>query len=179
MHEAIFALPFLVALGMITSGCDGFVAYQVDNETDRELETWILYADCEEIIGKRGEYQYARQLPPHSTVRVSEVTGSLPNTPWCLQVVDSDRQLVLAVPYTDTSGVSVAVREPVVPGPVIPLEEDLPGRSLGERFSEQPGGILFVLLSIVLGLGLLAAVAYAVFVIIRRARAGANPRHSS
>lgn len=173
--KRLLAIPGLVAFVLVSTACDSVVAYTVRNNTSEDLTAWVLFDDCERVVGYRDDYDYERDVPAGETAEVSDVTGSLPRGEWCLQVVDSERRIVLSEPYDHLRGSApdVVIREPITRGQTIPDESTLPTRSFTQsfwrEFTIQP--VTFIFSGLVL-VGMLIGIGFAV----RWAWRGANPR---
>jgi hypothetical protein len=160
----------IATVGILSTACDGSVAYTVVNQTDRPVTAWILYSECEDVTGYKGDYDYERSVGPGDTVEVSDVTGpgSVPRQPWCLQVVDQDRRLLLSEPYDDTGASTYVVTGDQQPGATIPRKDDLPQQpwldQTWDGFRDWPIVTAFYWLIL---LGFSAAVAFGAFITVR------------
>lgn len=155
---AICALP---AIAFLSMACDTFVSYTVVNETHEPVTAWILYRDCSDVTGYRGDYAYERTVPPGQTVEVSDITGPRPRQPWCLQIVDEDRRLLLSRPYDENGPGSYVVTPGLQPSTSIPEKSDLTERPWLDRiwrdFTNEPLYLVFYIFGIALWAGLAVA----------------------
>ncbi len=145
--KAIFYLGVtVVGLGglgicMLAIPYDPFVSYTVVNNTGEELLTWVMERDCSVVVGNKSDYLKTVVVPPHQTIEYRSFSEHAK----CIQVVTSDRHLVLARDY-DYRAV-VVISEPITASTVIPQESDLPsapGPSLIETLLTKPGRRLLV-----------------------------------
>ena len=155
-----------LTLAVVLTACDNFATYTVVNDTSEELITWPLLVDCKGVVGNKADYLHEEVIRPFETLHYSEVHGE-PRPSKCVQVVTSDRRLVLSEPYED--GGIYTVTTPVQPlGDPIPAQDDLPDRSVSESLRETPPALLVVWgLGLVFGLGVIAAFLFALFLTVR------------
>lgn len=136
--KRVLAVTVLLAVAVVTSGCDTFVGYTVTNNSSEDLQAWVFFNDCDKIVGYRDEYDYRRDIPAGSTVEVFGATGPLPKGDWCLQVVDSQQRLVMSEPYTNGAyELQLTVADPLTRGPQLPHEDERPKRPLPESLWRQ------------------------------------------
>jgi hypothetical protein len=166
--RAAVTLCALAAVGFLSTACDTWVGYTVVNNTDQPVTAWILYAECESVTGYRGDYVHERIVGPGETVEVSDITGAVPEQPWCLQVIDQDRKLLLSEPYDETGTRTYTVTRDLRPGATIPRKGDLPKQpwldDMWEGFREAPLAVGFYLVIVI---GFLAGLTYVAFITVR------------
>ena len=165
--------PVQITLGLVIAlaspalaACDAHIAFTVQNETDQPLLAWLLYEDCSVVVGKRGEYHYEDMIEPNGRLEVSDITGTNPPEPSCVQVATMDRRLLVSDAYA--SGGSYTVTDATPQGAFIPEEDDLPRQSVRERIGEAwEASPLTVILGLAVVLGVVVALGYAVWFNVR------------
>jgi hypothetical protein len=147
---------------VILSGCDAFIQFKVENNTDEQVTAWLLHDDCSTVVGEFGQYYYQTEIDPHRTETISDITGSQPPEPSCVQVVNSTRRLVLSEPYVyDRTYVVDDVNNP---GGYVPPESELP-KSLLDRYYDLPPAVI-----IVASWTLIAIIGFGAYMVFRRWR---------
>src|SRR5437870_1577195 len=97
----LITLVALAGLGSLVSACDGVAEYSVTNQTSETLITRPVFRDdCSQTGGFRSDYLDEKSVPPMSTTSVEYVYGAGLDTVRCIQVLTTDRQIVLADEYS-------------------------------------------------------------------------------
>ena len=125
----------VVTLGfaLMVSACvgDSFAEYDVVNNTDQDLLTWATVHDCDDGPGHKEDYLDAEVVTARSTHHYGQANfGSL----HCAWVATTDRQIVLADERTN-HGATFTVNEPLqTTGEHIPELDQLPDKTLWEKW---------------------------------------------
>jgi hypothetical protein len=163
-----------LTLAVVMTACDAVAEYTVVNETDRPLITRALFeGDCQMARGNSADYLPEQQVEPFEAYEFFDIYGAGIGSQGvkCVQVLTSDRRIILAAPYEE--GKTYEVKEPVrIIGEPAPEISDLPGQSgpnqILEGIREEPveNAIAIGFFLILIG-GTLAGFFYAIFITVR------------
>ncbi len=132
---------------------DAFMDYTVVNDTQTPLLTWVMDRQCEDVIGRQGDYSPVKEVPANGRFEYS----SHSTADGCIQVAAEDRRLVLSQPYE--SGAEVRVAEPLtyLSAP-LPTEDELEARPWWETFTKPSRRLLtfYILFSAIAVGGIIA-----------------------
>lgn len=118
-----FALvPVLAAIALTLVACDEVVDFTIVNDTDTDIITWVLLADCDER-GSRDEYRPEEIVPAHGRLHYEDIFGAGgPPEGRCVQASTLDRRLILSEPYRE--GEVYTIEQPLEEGPVVPEQTE-------------------------------------------------------
>jgi hypothetical protein len=157
-----------IGFGAFLTACDSYAVYTVINQTDEELITWPFFEDCGGRVDDNMDVLSGEVVQPHTQHDYSAWLAGGP--PECVHVANLDRRIVLAEEYHH--GATYVVKPPLQPsGDPVPKQDDLPNQSLGDSLRSWVEGpplvVAFNMLLVLFGLGVLAAFAITIFIIVR------------
>jgi hypothetical protein len=146
-------LTGITFLGLVFTGCDSVIEYTVDNQTAQHLTTRAVFEeDCAIIGGRPSDYLSEEKISPRSRFEYAEIYGAGIDAVSCVQVLDSNRRLVLAEKYRE--GKIYTLTEPLAPtGEPAPDTPPLPDHEdwgqLKEDIAERPFSVSRQLLGLI------------------------------
>ncbi len=159
--RAVATLCALAGAGLVSTACDAFATYTIDNKTDQPLITrGVMEEDCSQTGGLGSDYLEERSVPPNTAVDIEYVYGGAIDSVSCVQVLTSDRRLVLAEPYREDRTYTIdsiqtggeATADPLT----LPEHRDL--GQLKEDLWEHPAQTIGILVILLIGLAFVVAI---------------------